>query len=62
MKRPKLEDYYDVHDPRGCSTSEIRMYDKAVEDYENYLKECKRIINFIETPVELGIKQTKLKA
>jgi len=54
MKKPKLEDYYDVHDPRGCSTSEIKMYHKAVEEYENYLKETKSI--------ELDIKQTKLKA
>lgn len=60
MKKPRLEDYYCEHDPRGCSTSELREYAKACEEYENYLKECKRVKNFIQQPITLGIKTTNL--
>ena len=35
MREPQLEDYYDISDPRGCSTSEFNEYE---EDYRNYLK------------------------
>lgn len=34
MKKPELEDFYDVHDPRGCSTGEYNDYLKALEEYE----------------------------
>ena len=36
---PKLEDFYDCHDPRGCSTSEYNEYLKAVAKFkENQTK------------------------
>jgi hypothetical protein len=37
-KKPKLEDFYDTSDPRGCSSSEYDDYQKALDDY---LKENK---------------------
>jgi len=37
MNKPKLEDFYDEYDPRGCSTSEYRNYTKALDDYEKSL-------------------------
>jgi len=38
LKKPKLEDFYDTSDPRGCSSSEYDDYQKALDDY---LKENK---------------------
>lgn len=36
---PKLEDFYDCHDPRGFSTSEYNEYLKAVAKFkENQTK------------------------
>lgn len=37
-REPKLEDFYDELDPRGCSTSEYNTYIKAFKDYENNQK------------------------
>ena len=37
LKEPKLEDFYDKQDPRGCSSSEYNEYLKALGDY-NILK------------------------
>lgn len=34
IKRPKLTDFYDVSDPRGCSTSEYNSFVEAVKKYE----------------------------
>lgn len=33
-RKPELEDFYDVNDPRGCSTFEYNEYLKALKDYE----------------------------
>jgi len=33
MSKPKLEDYYDIQDPRGCSTTEYNEYLKALDKY-----------------------------
>lgn len=33
MKKPKLKDFYDELDPRGCSTSEYNEYLKALDVY-----------------------------
>lgn len=35
MNKPKLEDFYDVDDPRGCSSSEYNQYLLALEEFEN---------------------------
>lgn len=35
MRKPKLEDFYDVNDPRGCSSSEYDNYIKALQLYNN---------------------------
>ena len=32
-KKPRLEDYYDEFDPRGCTTSEYNKFLKAEKDY-----------------------------
>lgn len=34
MKKPKLEDFYDESDPRGCSTSEYSEYIRALSAWE----------------------------
>lgn len=34
MKKPRLEDFYDESDPRGCSSSEYNDYEKALKAYE----------------------------
>lgn len=44
MKKPKLEDFYDVNDPRGLSTSEYNDFIKAEIAYENHLKNNKMYI------------------
>jgi len=31
--KPKLEDFYDTSDPRGCSSSEYDDYQKALNSY-----------------------------
>ena len=31
---PKLEDYYDIFDPRGCSTSEYSEYQVALKRWK----------------------------
>lgn len=36
-KEPKLEDFYDVDDPRGCSLSE---YEDFVDAHERWEEEC----------------------
>ena len=42
LKKPKLTDFYDVHDPRGCSTSEYGKYMNAVDEYnKKYRKQNK---------------------
>ena len=33
-EKPKLEDFYDSADPRGCSTSEYDNYLNTLKDYE----------------------------
>lgn len=33
-KEPKLEDFYDEQDPRGCSSSEYSEYLKALKEYD----------------------------
>jgi hypothetical protein len=38
MKEPQLEDFYDISDPRGCSTSEYNDYLKALEEYNKQNK------------------------
>lgn len=37
MKRPKLEDFYDTLDPRGCSSSEYKEYSEAMDKYIMYM-------------------------
>jgi len=32
--KPKLEEFYDTSDPRGCSTSEYNMYQTALRNWE----------------------------
>lgn len=32
-KLPKLSDYYDETDPRGCSSSEYAEYERALKKY-----------------------------
>ena len=34
LPKPKLEDFYDISDPRGCSSSEYEDYVKAVKKWE----------------------------
>lgn len=34
-EKPKLEDFYDVSDPRGCSTSKYEEYLKALKKWED---------------------------
>jgi hypothetical protein len=34
LSKPRLEDFYDDNDPRGCSTSELNAYEKALERWE----------------------------
>ena len=31
---PKIEDFYDVNDPRGCSSSEFYYYEKALNEWK----------------------------
>ena len=38
LKEPKLEDFYDEQDPRGCSSSEYNEYLKALGDYNKLRK------------------------
>ena len=33
MEKPKLEDFYDEMNPRGCSSSEYAAYEAAVKIY-----------------------------
>lgn len=35
MEKPKIEDFYDVSDPRGMSTSEWDEYQKAILEWKN---------------------------
>jgi len=39
MKEPKLEDFYDENDPRGCSTREFEKYEEALRKYKNGSKD-----------------------
>lgn len=32
--RPKLEDFYDISDPRGCSTTEYNIYEKELNRWK----------------------------
>lgn len=34
-RKPKLSDFYDELDPRGCSTSEYNKYLNALNDWED---------------------------
>jgi hypothetical protein len=34
LPKPKLEDFYDTSDPRGCSSSEYEDYANAVKKWE----------------------------
>ena len=34
LPKPKLEDFYDTQDPRGCSSSEYNEYTDAVKKWE----------------------------
>ena len=40
--KPKIEDFYDVNDPRGCSSSELNKYEIALKEWEenNYSPYC----------------------
>lgn len=38
LKEPKLEDFYDEQDPRGCSSSEYNEYLKALGEYNKLRK------------------------
>lgn len=38
---PVLQDFYDVHDPRGCSTSEYNLYERALSEYRKCQKKRK---------------------
>lgn len=33
MRKPRLSDFYDELDPRGCSGSEYADYEKALAEY-----------------------------
>ena len=33
LERPLLSDFYDSTDPRGCSSSEYREYQKELDKY-----------------------------
>ena len=39
MEKPRLEDFYDETDPRGCSSSEYTDFEKAVKIYNDKIKE-----------------------
>lgn len=39
IEKPKMEDFYDTSDPRGCSSSEYEDYQKALEEYNNKMKQ-----------------------
>lgn len=43
--KPKLEDFYDTSDPRGCSSSEYEDYQKALEQWTTYNSFIKTVIN-----------------
>lgn len=59
MKKPKLEDFYDPTDPRGCSSSEYNEYSEAVDKYILYMynkgwNDCptnNKDINNLEDPI-----------
>jgi hypothetical protein len=42
MKKPKLEDFYDLSDPRGCSTSEYNLWMNALDEWEKIKKGKKK--------------------
>lgn len=45
LDKPKLEDFYDSSDPRGCSTSEYNEYLKALEKYKTEKQEILEKLN-----------------
>ena len=45
LKEPKLEDFYDEQDHRGCSSPEYNEYLKVLKEYENSKESLNKIEN-----------------